>query len=86
MQTEIAGIFESSYSTLESKQAFVVGLLERCPMKKSSGSCPAHDLRKLPITQRIDLVMDMNDDELIQIIFHHHKCMGEKANLWQISH
>ncbi len=57
--------------TVEQKNAWVVGLLIACPLGKALDNCPAKEARKLPVSDRIDIVRGMDENQIDQIIAHH---------------
>ena len=65
---------------IEDKKAWVQGLLVDCPMGKSLDTCPAHDLRSLPIKTRLNLVKEMDEGQIDQIIVHHKTCLATREN------
>ncbi|MBT7069229.1 MAG: hypothetical protein HN919_23235 [Verrucomicrobia bacterium] len=64
--------------TLEQKTTWVQGLLIDCPFGKALPSCPAHDLRRIPLGKRLGLVKGMNEVQIDQIISHHKACLAER--------
>jgi hypothetical protein len=65
---------------LEDKKAWVQGLLVDCPFRKSLDTCPAKDLRLLPIKTRFRLVREMAEEQINQIIAHHQDCLSRREN------
>ncbi len=71
--------------TFEQKQTWVKGLLIDCPMVKPLDNCPAKDVRKSPIEERLKLANAMDEGQLDQIIGHHKNCLNqrERPSLYQ---
>ena len=67
--------------TLENKKAWVQGLMVDCPFGKALDSCPAKDLRILPINDRFEIVKQMVENQINKIIQHHIKCLEERENI-----
>ena len=61
---------------IEDKKAWVQGLLVDCPVGKGLDTCPAKDLRSLPIKTRLNLVREMDEGQIDQIIVHHKTCLA----------
>jgi len=64
--------------TLEQKRAWVVGLVIDCPFGRAFDTCPAKEVRKLPIPDRIDIVKGMDENQFDQIIDHHRECLRQR--------
>lgn len=65
--------------TLENKVIWVLGLMIDCPMQNPLETCPAKDVRALPLRERLALVKQMEESQLDQIIAHHRRCLRERA-------
>jgi hypothetical protein len=65
---------------IEHKKAWVSGLLVDCPLGQSLDTCPAKDLRLLPIKTRLGLVREMDEGQINQIIAHHEACLAGREN------
>ena len=63
---------------LESKQIWVQGLMIDCPMRKALETCPAKEVRKLPLKERLTLVSQMDESQLNDIITYHKLCLRER--------
>ena len=64
--------------TLENKKVWVQGLMVDCPFGKALATCPAKDLRILPIEERFKLVKQMEESQIDEIIVHHRQCLKER--------
>jgi len=62
----------------ETKEIWVQGLLIHCPMGNALDSCPAKDIRKIPLLERLALVKQMEDTQLDAIINLHKRCLFER--------
>ena len=63
---------------LEHKRIWVKGLLIECSMKKVLDDCPAKELRKLPIEERLKIVDKMKAEQIEFIIAHHKDCLRKR--------
>ena len=61
----------------ENKKAWVQGLMVDCPLY----SCPAKDLRTLPINERFAIVGQMEENQTNEIILHHIRRLEERENI-----
>jgi len=64
--------------SLENKVIWVQGLMIDCPMGKALETCPAKDVRALPLRERLALVKQMEENRLDEIITHHRRCLRER--------
>lgn len=64
--------------TLEYKRAWVIGLTFDCPFGKAVDTCPAKEIRKLPIPDRIDIATGMDENQLDQIMAQHQDCLSQR--------
>ena len=64
-----------SYRTLLKK------VLVNCSFGKALETCPARELRKLPIYERLTMVDEMSDEEVKSILEYHRKCLDERQAL-----
>ncbi|NQV38632.1 MAG: hypothetical protein HQ509_11595 [Candidatus Marinimicrobia bacterium] len=62
----------------EHKLTWVQGLLIDCPFGPPLSDCPASELRKLPITDRLSIAQEMSEPELDRIISHHRNCLAKR--------
>jgi len=60
------------------KKTWVQGLMVECPFGKALATCPAKDLRVLPIEERFKLVRQMEESQIDEIITHHRQCLKER--------
>jgi len=64
--------------SLENKITWVQGLMVECPFGKTLATCPAKDLRVLPLEERFKLVKQMEESQIDEIIAHHIQCLKER--------
>ena len=64
---------------LQTKRTWTLGLIVDCPFGKALDTCPAKEIRKLPLEKRVELVKAMDEDQLQEIIMYHKQC--SKARL-----
>ncbi len=67
--------------TLENKKTWVLRLMIDCPMGKALGTCPAKDVRVLPLEKKLALVNQMEKSHLDEIIGHHRRCLKEREEV-----
>lgn len=60
------------------KRIWAKGLLINCPMGNSIEDCPAAELRKISLKERIRTVNEMEDTEVDSIIEHHEECIRNR--------
>ncbi len=63
---------------LEHKRIWVKGLLIECTMRKVLDDCPAKELRKLPIEERLKIADEMKADQIEFIIACHKECLRRR--------
>jgi len=66
--------------TLKEKKIWVQGLLIKCPFGEALKTCPAYELRKLPLMERLAEFKKMDESQLDDIIAHHRRCLYEREN------
>ena len=62
-------------SKFNDMRVWVMGLVVKCPFDLPLPSCPASDIRKLPLDERIEVVCRMSVDQLEEIVTYHKKCL-----------
>lgn len=67
--------------TIENKKARVQGLMVDRPFGKALDTCPAKDLRILPINERFAIVKQMEETQINEIILHHERCLEEREHI-----
>jgi hypothetical protein len=63
---------------LEHKRIWVKGLLIECTMKQVLEDCPAYELRKLPVEERMRIADEMSADQIEFIIQYHRECLSRR--------
>jgi len=51
------------------------GRILRCPLGGNPSDCPLHELRKLPVEQRIAWLESKTDEEVIDLYHQHNACL-----------
>ena len=54
--------------TIATKKTMVQGLMMACPMEQELDTCPAKDMRKLPLRERFTIVNQMDEGPAILIL------------------
>jgi len=62
------------YMDLKQKQDFVFCLVVECPLGSPLSTCPAKELRKLPLHERDCSIKSKAEQQLDEIIANHGKC------------
>ena len=65
---------------IEEKKIWVRGLLVACPFGNPLDDCPAKELRKIPLKERLNLVKEMTEDQITQVISHHRVCLSRRES------
>ena len=63
---------------MKNKLNWVIGLMIACPFGKALETCPANDVRALPLKERLALARQMEESQLDEIIAHHRRCLKER--------
>jgi hypothetical protein len=58
-------------------KAFLCGILFKCPSSKKPEDCQFHEIRKLPLKQRIKWLNSLSQKKLLDIYTRHKKCFKE---------
>ena len=67
MEIETALVEEAKYA--------LHGRVLRCPLGGNPRDCPLHELRKLPLEERMDWLETQTDEELIALYEQHNACL-----------
>jgi hypothetical protein len=54
------------------------GRILRCPLGDNPEDCPLHDIRLLPVDERIVWLESKSDDEVDALYCHHLHCLDKK--------
>jgi hypothetical protein len=57
-------------------RGWVIDLVAKCPRRNPLPDCPAIEIRRSPIRERVSLVEKMPDWEIDAILGHHRKCIA----------
>jgi len=63
---------------LRDKRAWVKGILVDCPLGTPLDSCPANEIRSLPVHELVKIVNGISNEQLDAIIAHHENCLKER--------
>lgn len=63
---------------VEEAEFALYGRIFRCPLGGNPEDCPMHELRKLPVGERIAWVESKTDAEMIALYEHHNNCLKRK--------
>ena len=64
----------------EHKLTWVQGSLIDCPFGTSLADCPASEIRKLPIPERLTIATELSEPALDEIISHHKNCLSKREH------
>lgn len=53
----------------------------RCPLGGNPSDCPLHDVRKLPVNERIEWLEARRDEEVVDLYRRHTACLACKLDL-----
>jgi hypothetical protein len=77
VETTLSKAVKAMDPELHSKQVRVRKLLVACPYGDPLPDCPASELRKIPIEERIRGIMYMSVDELDLLLARHARCVAQ---------
>ena len=60
------------------KRVWLKGLVISCPFNKALDDCPAFDIRKLPLPERMDFVDNLTNQQVEETLEHHNICLAER--------
>ncbi len=66
-----------NYNNID-KKIWVKGLLVKCPLEQPLDTCPAKEIRELPLKERLAVVDKMTDAQIKSILDHHQLCLLER--------
>ena len=67
--------------SFKNKKDWVWGLMIHCPFGKALKTCPAKDIRVLPLEERLKVVNQMEESQIDEIIAHHKQCLKEREGV-----
>lgn len=71
-------IFEIDATNPHAVKVFLFGLLVDCPAGNNPKNCQLHEIRKCPLQNRIDWLINQTYDQQAEIYLQHKKCLSEK--------
>ncbi|MDD3275595.1 MAG: hypothetical protein PHP93_00945 [Kiritimatiellales bacterium] len=57
------------------------GRILRCPMGSNPAFCPLHDIRLLPVEERIQWLESKSDEEVDELFLYHQRCVRHQTLL-----
>ena len=63
---------------LKYRRVWLKGLVISCPFGKALEDCPANEIRKLPLSERMTVVDNMTDKQVDKTLDHHKNCLAER--------
>ncbi len=67
---------------LKYKKVWLKGLVISCPFEKALDDCPANEIRKLPLPERMAFVSNMTPQQIDETLTHHKKCKTEREIMY----
>ena len=64
---------------LRDKRTWVKGIVVDCPVGTALESCPASNIRRLPLPELVEIVNGLNAKKLDAIIEHHENCLKQRG-------
>jgi len=74
---------EISRDLVEEAKFALHGRILRCPLGGNPEDCPMHELRKLPVEDRIAWLNSQTDEELIFLYEQHNQCLRCKLDAFE---
>lgn len=66
-------------SAIEQARAGMHGRILRCPLGNNPKDCPLHDVRILPLEERIMWLDSKTDEEMVKLFILHTHCLERKS-------
>ena len=63
---------------LQYKIIWVQGLMIECSQGKALDNCPAKELRKKPLKERLKFIEEMKEEEIDRVIEYHKECISKR--------
>lgn len=60
------------------RKVWLKGLVISCPFGTALEDCPANEIRKLPLSERMVVVDNMTTQQVDETLEHHKKCLAER--------
>jgi hypothetical protein len=64
---------------LEKMKTWLKGLMLACPFDEETGTCPAAEMRELPLQERLAAVDAMSPETIEQILLFHQSCFRRRT-------
>lgn len=78
MQGVVTVKFHSSIA--EEARIAMSGRILRCPIDDNPEDCPLHEIRKIPLEERIAWLDSKSDEEVVDLYRRHVKCLRRKIS------
>ncbi len=65
---------------LKYRKVWLKGLVISCPFNRALDNCPAKNIRKLPLTQRMVFVDNLTAKQIDDALAHHKNCLTERES------
>ena len=67
--------------TVETDEAWIAlhGRILRCPLGDNPEDCPLHDIRKMPVEDRLTWLNSKTDEEIRVLLEYHIDCLERKS-------
>ena len=67
--------------TVEAEEAWIAlhGRILRCPLGGNPEDCPLHEIRKMPIEDRLTWINSKTDEEIKELLMQHIDCLEKKS-------
>jgi len=65
---------------LKYRRVWLKGLVISCPLNKALEDCPANEIRKLPLPERMAFVDNLTDQQVDETLTHHKNCLAERES------
>lgn len=63
---------------LKYRRVWLKGLVISCPFNRALDNCPANEIRKLPLAERMDFVDTLTNQQVDETLEHHKNCLAER--------
>ena len=64
--------------TSEQRKAWVTCLSIDCPLENALDSCPVNAIRKMSVSDRVNSMHDISDEQIDKIMSHHQNCLRQR--------
>jgi len=63
------------------RRSWLLGLFVECPYGEEIATCPAREIRKLSVDDRIEIAERVGHDVVNRFLEHHRICMSQRERL-----